>query len=70
VACSRIHELSEVKVISKIEKLGYNDMLKIIDKIKNSEYIREAESKSVIEELENYMANYTEINLSNIFNKR
>lgn len=51
VACSRIFQFSPDCIIKKVGKLNYADMMKLINKIQNSDVLDNKEKASVLPEL-------------------
>jgi hypothetical protein len=57
VCCSELHEFKSDKIIKSVGNLNRGDMLKIIDKIQNSEYIKKKDKDSVVAELNTWLLN-------------
>lgn len=70
VSCHKAHVLDNEFIIRKLGNFGYDDMLKILNKIQNSKNINKAESSALIIELEEWLENYQENQLKNIFDNR
>jgi len=72
VNCFSVQELEKERVIEKKGNLDYEDMKRILAKIKNSDSITEAEKEILIPELENWLndENYASKKLSTIFKYR
>lgn len=51
VSCSSIFQFTPDKIICKVGKLNYPDMLKLIDKVQNSEVLDDAEKSAILPEL-------------------
>jgi len=56
VCCSEMYEFKPDKLIKRVGNLHRDDMLKIIDKIQNSEYLKKIEKDSVIPELNKWLS--------------
>ena len=70
VGCSEIIMLKDEHIIKKVGNLKYDDMRKILNKIKNSKFIVEAERDVIAVELEEWLNNYRENKLNDIFKNR
>jgi len=55
VSCSLMREFDVGKIIRKVGNLSKNDMRKIIDKMKKSDYLYKIERDLVIPEIEEWM---------------
>jgi len=51
-----MYEFKPDKLIKRVGNLHRDDMLKIIDKIQNSEYLKKIEKDSVIPELNKWLS--------------
>lgn len=51
VSCSSIFQFMPDKIIRKVGKLNYPDMLKLINKVQNSEVLDDAEKSAILPEL-------------------
>lgn len=51
VCCSQIYQFTPDKIIHKVGKLNYQDMIKLISKVQNSEVLDNAEKSAVLPEL-------------------
>ncbi|MCL1957502.1 MAG: hypothetical protein FWF63_09285 [Fibromonadales bacterium] len=58
VGCSKAHTLESNLIIKKIGNLNFNDMSKILEKIRKSKYIAKPERESMTLELEEWLNNY------------
>jgi len=70
VGCSKAHALESSLIVKKIGNLNFNDMSKILEKIRKSKYIIKPERETMALELEEWMSNYQENKLKNKFNKK
>jgi len=70
VGCSEAHVLGKELVVRKLGNFNYEDMLKILNKIRNSKRITEAERNAIVLELEEWFSNYAANKLSRNFGKR
>jgi hypothetical protein len=71
VACSRPIIFKESEIIKKEGNINYNDMAKILEKLKSVKKKDIAiQLKDVITELEEWLANYSGNKLADVFNKR
>jgi hypothetical protein len=70
IASFRTFVLKEDEIIKKLETLNYDDMVKILNMIKNSKFISQDEKEEIVIDLEEYITNYTKNKLKNKFNKR
>jgi len=72
VGCSEAHELKEEHIIKKCGVIDYDDMAKILDKVKKSKHLDEAIIEIITYELEKWLEqkNYAENKLKGKFNKR
>jgi hypothetical protein len=70
VGCSKAHALESSLIVKKIGNLNFNDMSKILEKIRNSKYIIKPERETMALELEEWMSNYQENKLKDKFNKK
>jgi thioester reductase-like protein len=74
VGCSETFEISEDFILSikPLGNLNYDDMKKILEKIRNSKHFEEQERKNRILELEEWLNenNYAGNKLKNAFNNR
>ncbi|MCL2282182.1 MAG: hypothetical protein FWC26_02580 [Fibromonadales bacterium] len=72
VGCSEAFELKEELIIKKCGVIDYNDMVKILDKVKKSEHLDEAVIEIIVQEFERWLKqeSYAENKLKNKFNKR
>ncbi|MDR1829628.1 MAG: hypothetical protein LBQ76_02550 [Candidatus Fibromonas sp.] len=64
VGCHKAHLLGDELVIRKIGKLNRKDMMKILNKIKNSKHLPKAEKESISCELEEWLNNCQENKLN------
>ena len=69
VECSEIHILDEKRILKKLGNVDYEDMKNILNVIKNSIGLSKGEIKALSIELEDWLSNYQENQLKNIFNK-
>lgn len=51
VSCSRMFQFTQDKIVRKVGKLNYRDMLKLIDKVQNSEILDDTDKSSILPEL-------------------
>lgn len=51
MCCSQIYQFTPDKIIHKVGKLNYQDMIKLISKVQNSEVLDNAEKSAVLPEL-------------------
>ncbi|MDR0515947.1 MAG: hypothetical protein LBH25_02775 [Fibromonadaceae bacterium] len=70
IAGFRTFTLEESEIIKKRGTLNYDDMVKILDMIKNSKFISRDEKEEILIDLEEFIKNYTENKLKNKFKKR
>jgi len=70
VGCSRIFEFKNEQIERKVGTMKYEDMMKILNKIKNSKNFPKAEKDDIALELEEWLKNYQENQLKNLFNNR
>ncbi|MDR1812666.1 MAG: hypothetical protein LBQ87_07555 [Candidatus Fibromonas sp.] len=69
VECSEVHILDEKLIIKKLGNIDYDDMKNILEVIKNSIGLSKGEIKAISTELEEWLKNYQENKLNDIFNK-
>ena len=70
IGCSEVQILDKNRFHRKLGTLKHKDMLKILNKIRNSECIPEVEKEVLVSELEDWLENYTKNKLTATFNKR
>jgi len=70
VGCSKIFEFKSEQIERKVGTMKYEDMMKILNKIKSSKNLPKAEKYNIVLELEEWLKNYQENQLRNIFNNR
>ena len=70
VGCSEVVVLKKESIIRKVGSMKYNDMLKILEKIRGPKHISKPDRAEIVLELEEWMSNYQENKLKNKFNKK
>jgi len=55
VSCVKLHNVDSDKIIEKAGNLSRDDMMKILDKIRNSEDIKKIDKDSVVPELTKWL---------------
>jgi len=70
VSCHKAYVLGDELIVKKLGDLNYDDMLKILNKIRNSKRIAEVERDDIALELEKWLSNYAANKLSGNFGKR
>jgi len=59
VCCSEMYHFDSDKIIKRVGVLNRGDMIKIVDKMQNSESLKTIEKNSVIPELNKWLADNT-----------
>jgi len=67
VGCSEIIVLEKELIIRKAGSMKYEDMLRILEKIRNPRHMSKQDREEVAIELEGWMSNYRENKLKNKF---
>lgn len=70
VGCSETIVLKEEFIIKNVGRLKYDDMRKILEKIQKSKHIAKPEREDMALELEEWLNDYPENQLKNIFQNR
>jgi len=70
VGCSEFVVLGRESIIRRVGSMKYNDMLKILEKMREPKHISKPGRTEIALELEEWMSNYQENKLKNKFNKR
>jgi hypothetical protein len=72
VGCSKAHEFEKELIKERIGAIDYDDMAKILDKVKKSKHLDDATIETISYELETWLEqeNYAENKLKNKFKKR
>ena len=56
VCCSELYHFDSDKIIKSVGALNRNDMIKIVDKIQNSESLKKVKKDSVLSELNKWLS--------------
>jgi len=64
VGCSRVYDFGKDRILRKVGNLTYNDMKRILEKIRNSKFITAEEKDVIVPKLEKWLGDYAKNKLS------
>jgi hypothetical protein len=69
VGCHKTYTFGKELIINKLGTLNHKDMLKILDKIRNSNTIPKSEKEALVFEIEHWLEDYQKNKLASAFKR-